>query len=188
MTRSGKTAPTIIPIVLSSALWILFTAQPSEVAGETLRFRPLGEPTADKAEAARKINELMLFEGRLYLGHGDWYKNSGPTDVISYDFAKKKFVKEHTVQDEAIHRYRRYGKRLFLPGTDATESWEFGNLYVHSASAWKKYRTIPRGLHVFDFAEYAGRWYVATGSYFSNFRDYSLFLVETQSHATTSRA
>jgi hypothetical protein len=53
--------------------------------------------------------------------------------------------------------YRRYGNRLFLPGTYSTESWEFGNLYVHKASGWKKYRTIPRGLHVFDSAEYAGR-------------------------------
>jgi hypothetical protein len=149
---------------------IVLAVQTGEVSAETLQFQPLGKPTADKAEAARKINELMFFEGRLYLGHGDWFKNSGPTDVISYDFSKQKFVKEHTVQDEAIHRYRHYGNRLFLPGTDATESWEFGNLYVYEASAWKKHRTIPRGLHVFDFAEYGGRWFVATGSYFNDIK------------------
>jgi len=148
----------------------IFTAQAAEVSAETLQFRALGQPTADKVETARKINELKFFEGRLYLGHGDWFKNSGPTDVISYDFTKKMFVKEHTVQDEAIHRYRHYGNRLFLPGTDATESWEFGNLYVFDASAWKKYRTIPKGLHVFDFAEYGGKWYVATGSFFNDIK------------------
>jgi len=152
------------------AFWIVFTAQPGAVSGAALRFRPLGRPTADKVETARKIHELMFFEGRLYLGHGDWHKNSGPTDVIYYDFAKKKFAKEHTVEEEAILRYRQYGKRLFLPGADTTESWEFGNLYVREASSWKKYRTIPRGLHVFDFAEYAGRWYVATGSYFNDIK------------------
>ena len=84
------------------------------------------------------------------------------------DFAKQEFVKEYTVDEEAIVRYRRYGNRLYLPGTDSRESWEFGNLYVHEASGWKKYRTIPRGMHVFDFAEFAGRWYVATGSYFGD--------------------
>ncbi|MBT6155602.1 MAG: hypothetical protein HOH82_13165, partial [Planctomycetaceae bacterium] len=152
------------------ALAVTITAQLQQVSAETLQFQPLGKPTEKKAENARKINELKFFEGRLYLGHGDWFKNSGPTDVISYDFSKQKFVKEHTVQDEAIHRYRQYGNRLFLPGTDATESWEFGNLYVHEASAWKKHRTIPRGLHVFDFAEYDGRWFVGTGSYFNDTR------------------
>lgn len=152
------------------ALFIALIVPSQELSGETLKFRLFGQPTIDKVEAARKINELFFFEGRLYVGHGDWFKNTGPTDVISYDFSKRKFVKEHTVDEEAIHRYRHYGNRLFLPGTDATEGWEFGNLYIHDASAWKKYRTIPGGLHVFDFAEYAGRWYVATGSYFSDIK------------------
>ncbi len=152
------------------ALWFVLTAQPGDVPGETLRIRPLGRPTADKADVARKINELILFEDRLYLGHGDWHKNTGSTDVIYYDFGHQEFVKEFTVDEEAIVRYRRYGNRLFLPGTDSTESWEFGNLYVHEVSGWKKYRTIPRGLHVFDFAQYAGRWYVATGSNFGDLK------------------
>ncbi|MHC4181063.1 MAG: hypothetical protein ACYSWU_26500, partial [Planctomycetota bacterium] len=152
------------------ALWLVLAAHPKEIPGETLRSRPLGKPTADKGEAAAKINELMIFENRLYLGHGDWHKNTGSTDVIYYDFSKQEFVKEFTVDEEAIVRYRRYGNRLFLPGVDSTESWEFGNLYVHEASGWRKYRTIPRGVHVFDFAEYAGRWYVATGSNFGDLK------------------
>ncbi len=113
---------------------------------------------------------MKLDQDRLYLGHGDWFKNSGPTDVIYYDFEQKTFVKEFTVQDEAIARYRQFGDRLFLPGVDSTESWEFGNLYVHGESRWKKLRTVPRGLHVFDFAEHAGRWYVATGSNFGDLK------------------
>jgi len=151
-----------------AALWFAFVAQPIEVPGETLRVSSLGQPTADKRVAARKINELMLFEDRLYLGHGDWFKNTGPTDVIYYDFARREFIKEYTVDEEAIVRYRRYGNRLYLPGTDSKESWEFGSLYVHEASGWKKHRTIPRSVHVFDFAEFAGRWYVATGGYFGD--------------------
>jgi len=151
-------------------LWFASTARSEEAAGETLRIRSLGQPTADRGKVARKINELMLFEDRLYLGSGDWLKNTGPTDVIYYDFDQREFVKEFTVDEEAVVRYRQYGNRLFLPGSDSTESWEFGNLYVRGSSGWKKYRTIPRGLHVFDFAEYAGRWYVATGSNFGDLK------------------
>ena len=152
------------------ALWIVLTAQPKEIPGETLRSQVLGRPTADKGAVGGRINELMIFEDRLYLGHGDWHRNTGVTDVVYYDFRQQEFVKEFTVDDEAVVRYRRYGNRLFLPGTDSTESWEFGNLYVHDAQGWKKHRTIPRGLHVFDFAEYGGRWYVATGSNFGNLK------------------
>ena len=162
MRLSSRSASIIV------ALWFAATALLGEARGELLRFRPLGQPTAAKEEAARKINELMLFQDRLYLGHGDWFKDTGPTDVIYYDFAQQKFVNEYTVDEEAIVRYRRYGNRLYLPGADSTESWEFGNLYVHEGSGWKKHRTIPRGLHVFDFAEFADRWYVATGSNFGD--------------------
>lgn len=168
VARSDRRWQCLIKAGLLLALWIVSTSHSAEAADKSLHFRVLGQPTADKPETARKINDLMLFDGRLYLGHGDWFKNSGPTDVMYCDIVTQKFVNEFTVDDEAIVRYRRHGNRLFVPGTDATESWEFGNLYVREASAWKKFRTIPRGLHVFDFAEHAGRWYVATGSYFND--------------------
>ena len=129
-----------------------------------------------------KLEVHIKAGNRLYLGHGDWLKDTGSTDIIYYDFGQQKFVKEFTADEEAIVRYRRCGNRLILPGIDSTESWEFGNLYVHKASGWKKHRTIPRGLHVFDFAEYAGRWYVATGS---NFGDLKTGNQSTPSHAKT---
>ncbi|MCA9031991.1 MAG: hypothetical protein KDA66_14345, partial [Planctomycetaceae bacterium] len=165
MAPTGKTRTAQASILL--AFWVVLSAQPN-LAAETLQFRSLGQPTANKVEAARKINELKIVDRRLYLGHGDWFKNTGPTDVIYFDFDKQEFVTEYTVDEEAIQRYRLYGNRLFLPGTDSTESGEFGNLYVRDASTWKKYRTIPRGLHVFDFAEFNSRWFVATGSYFND--------------------
>jgi hypothetical protein len=170
--RPGRNLLRWLPIRagIPAAAWLFSFVQPREVSGGSFQFQPLGKPTANRVEAARKINVLTLFQSRLYLGHGDWHKNTGPTDVIYYDIEGKKFATEYRVEEEAIVRYRRNGKRLFLPGTDSTESWEFGNLYVHEDSAWKKHRTIPRGLHVFDFAEHDGRWYVATGSYFDSIK------------------
>ena len=159
-----------VPPALLLTLCFASTTHAQDKPPQQLQFQPLGQPTAHKPESARQIRELKLYQNRLYLGHGDWFKNSGPTDVIYYDFAQKKFVNEFTVQDEAIARYRQFGNRLFLPGVDSTESWEFGNLYVHEESRWKKLRTVPRGLHVFDFAEHAGRWYVATGSNFGDLK------------------
>jgi hypothetical protein len=49
---------------------------------------------------------------------------------------------------------------------DATESWDFGNVYVKAPSPgeWKKHRNLTRGLHVFDAAAFGGAWYVCTGN------------------------
>jgi hypothetical protein len=134
--------------------------------GSVLRVTLLGRPTEKLVEPARKINDLIVFQSRLYLGHGDWNVNTGPTDVIYFDVDAKKFVTEFTVDEEAIDHYRQYDDELFVPGVDATESWELGNLYVRRADGWTKLRSIPNGIHVLDFAKFCGRWYVATGSFF----------------------
>jgi len=132
---------------------------------QSLEISVIGRPTADMQEAARGINELSLYQNRLYIGYGDWSKNTGPTDVIYYDSDTKTFVTEFTVDEEAIVRYRQYGERLFLPGVDSKESWDLGNLYVRNEAGWRKLRSVPRGVHVLDFAVYRERWYAATGSY-----------------------
>lgn len=128
-------------------------------------FHSLGTPTADKREEARGICELRIWRDRLYLGHGDYGVNTGATDVIYFDLSEKDFHTEFTVQDEAIVRYCEVEGRLVIPGVDATESWDFGNVYVkHDAdSPWIKHRKLPRAVHVFDVAAYKGDWYAATG-------------------------
>lgn len=130
------------------------------VQGEALKLSLLCKPTADKVPAARKINVLFLDGKRLYIGHGDYVINTGPTDILSYDLVSGKLTKEGVVDDEAIVRYRRLGDQLVIPGVDATEDWSFGNVYFRQGESWVKRRTLPRSVHVFDIAECDGRWFV----------------------------
>jgi len=54
-----------------------------------------------------------------------------------------------------------------VPGADATEDWNFGNVYLNNLNnpgQWKKYRTIPKGLHIFDMTFYQGKLYCSSGS------------------------
>ena len=90
----------------------------------------------------------------------DYGVNTGPTDVVYYDFDKNEFVKELTVQEEAIVDYRVLDGKLVIPGVDSTESWNKGNLYVRGDGGWIKYRTVPYGVHVFDAVSWRDRWYV----------------------------
>ena len=67
-----------------------------------LELSSIGLPTAEKEKDGRKINALRVFDGKLYLGHGDAVVNTGPTDVMYYNFETEEFTTEFTVDDEAM--------------------------------------------------------------------------------------
>lgn len=136
-----------------------------------LKLSSVGFPTAEKQKDAWKIIELKIFNGKLYLGHGDATVNTGPTDVIYFDLKTEKFVTEFTVEDEAIHKYQIVDGKLVIPGVDATEEWELGNIYVLTDSGWTKHRSLTHGIHVFEVASFNKKWYAATGSYFEFGKD-----------------
>ncbi|MDD3803478.1 MAG: hypothetical protein PHW02_03705 [bacterium] len=155
--------------VFLCAIVILFIC--SFASGETLKSLFFGNPVADMTEPARKINELCLFNNRLYIGYGDYGVNTGPTDVIYYDFGTKTWNKEFTVDDEAIVLYRIIDNKLFIPGVDACEKeneWDFGNYYELTDAGWKKHRTVPSAVHVFDIAKKDSTIYLATGEVIYN--------------------
>ena len=131
-----------------------------------LKLESIGYPTKDYTLSAQPIQEMKIFENRLYLGFGDATINTGPTDVLYYDLSSNTFEKEYTVQDEAISQYCVVDGKLAITGVDATEDWSYGNIYVKQDSGWVKHRTIPRGLHVFDLVEQDSLWYAGTGSVF----------------------
>ncbi len=112
---------------------------------------------------ARSIWDMHTFEGRIYLGGGDLAHNSGPTEVwsLSDSGAVADLQLEIVVDDEMVVQFRDYDGTLFIPGHDATESWELGNFYLKQAGVWQKRRTIPGGLHVFDIALLEDKLYAA---------------------------
>jgi hypothetical protein len=104
---------------------------------------------------ARNVWDLQAFEGRLYIGAGNSSNigpavNAGPVPVIRFDPATGLFEKEFTVDDEQIDIYRVLNGRLYIPGHDPRESWEFGNFYRLEDDGWAKHRTIRRTVHTYD--------------------------------------
>lgn len=143
----------------------------SQTSGETLKATLFASPVSDKVEAARKINELCLYNGRLYIGHGDYGVNTGPTDVIYYDFNTKEWNREFTVDEEAIIIYKVIDSTLYIPGVDACEDeneWAFGNYYELTSKGWLKHRTVPNAVHVFDIAKADSSVFLATGEVIGN--------------------
>jgi hypothetical protein len=138
-------------------------------------FEPLGNPgmhqypLADERDArARTVHALQAHEGRIYVGTGEWADNRGPVTIWSFlppaAAEQARLDSAFTVDDESVDRFRVIDGILFVPGIDAMEPWDLGNLYSKDHGGWKKYRTIPNGVHVLDVASFSGRLYVTTGT------------------------
>lgn len=132
-----------------------------------IKFEKLCSPLQEKRIEAQKVNELFIYDNRLYIGYGDATINTGPTDIMYYDLKDNTVHTQFSVDDEEISVFRMYEKTLFVPGIDATEDWELGNIYMMEGDTWKKKRTIPNGIHVFDILMHQGILYCATGTFFN---------------------
>ena len=116
----------------------------------------------------RAIHDLVVYEGRLYLGYGDATYNLGRVTPIEMRYFKSpastSITKEFTTQEEHLEAYRILDGDLVMAGIDATEDAWLGNVYVKpSGKAWFKSRTLKQGVHVHDCVSFGGAWY-AVGS------------------------
>jgi hypothetical protein len=113
----------------------------------------LGNPLLDDGLKNRALNvwDLQAFEGKIYLGGGSTVANVGPINVWAYDPSNKKFVKEFTVQEEAIEHYRVFGDRLYIPAADPTQGNRTKFYLRQSDGQWLKYASeVVELAHVRD--------------------------------------
>jgi len=118
---------------------------------------------------ARNIWDLQVFEGRLYLEHGNSRNsppapNAGPIEVWSYSPEEGAFTPEFRLSDHKIDHYCVIEGRLYIPGNDATESWDFGNYYRLEETGWKKVRNLVDAIHCLDLYGFSGKVFAALGA------------------------
>lgn len=150
MRRSPQALRLAVPLAAAFSVAACSPRSPAppqaELAGD-----PLGAWRATSEQAyARNLWDLQTYRGRLYLGYGDAITNTGPTDVIAFDPARRVFEHETTLPEEAILTYHVFGDRLFVPGADAVDS-DDGALYVRDAAGWTP-MPLPQAAHVLDVA------------------------------------
>ena len=118
---------------------------------------------------ARNIWDMQYYNGKIYLGAGNSSNyhpapNSGRVYVVSLNTKTNRFNYEYKVAEEQIDKYEVYDQKLYISGHDATQKWTFGNIYEKDGfKKWKKYRTIPKALHIYDLLKLKDRYYVAVG-------------------------
>ncbi|MCP4402327.1 MAG: hypothetical protein GY801_34105 [bacterium] len=105
---------------------------------------------------ARNIWDLQVYNNRLYLGAGNSSNvgtapNAGPVPLLFWNPDTRRFQQEFMVNDEQIDRYVVLDDQLVIPGHDARQNWTYGNVYrLQPGAYWRKFRTIPGALHVYD--------------------------------------
>jgi hypothetical protein len=124
---------------------------------------------------ARSVWCLRTFQGRVFVGLGDWGKNRGPIPLWSFapdsdpalairygryaftagDSPRLLFTEEYVVNEHSIERYHVWGDRLVVPGVDGLkeagpDGIAFANVYIREKGHWRKLSTLPRTVHVLD--------------------------------------
>lgn len=101
----------------------------------------LGNPLRNDGITGRALNvwDLQAFGQKIYIAGGSTVTNAGPINVWAYDPSSQKFVKEYTVDEEAIEHYKVFNEQLYIPAADPT----VGDLHkfyrLKANSQWQKY-------------------------------------------------
>lgn len=116
----------------------------------------LGSPSAENMKTITGYNpaDLIIEDGVVYIGAGDYSANTGPTTIWGYDIENTQWFQSARVAEQAIQRFVRIGDQVMAPGIDAVQGWELGNYYVLDNRDWKQLRKIPHALHVYDIVKY----------------------------------
>ena len=116
----------------------------------------LGNPLSQDGKKGRALNiwDLQVFNNKIYLAGGSTVSNSGPINVWAYDPTINSFIKEYTVDEEAIEHYKVFGNQLYIPAADPRNS-DHNKYYRHNIdNIWHKYTSESVKLaHVRDLIQ-----------------------------------
>lgn len=112
---------------------------------------------------SRSVWDMKIYDNKLFIGGGDYDKNTGPVPVYYYDIPNQEWVMSGKIPDEQIERYFIINDTLVIPGCDPKQDWKFGNIYQYETSSWVTNRSIPGGIHQFDLAEYKDMIFAGLG-------------------------
>ncbi|MCX6051258.1 MAG: hypothetical protein NTZ60_01985 [Campylobacterales bacterium] len=116
---------------------------------------------------ARNVWDMQVYNNHLYFGIGN-SANTGPSQNVGpvplYQYNGTLFTNEYTVDEEEIDLFKVYNNTLYIPGLDATQSWDYGNVYTKVLdNNWRKDRTVPKALHIMDLVLYDNKIFAALG-------------------------
>ena len=132
------------------------------------KYTSLGLPAEThypKNRLARCAWDMTIYNGRLYVGCGDYTKNSGASPVLSCPLNDLgNWSVDTMIPDEQVGRFININGVLTIPGYDPLQVPEYGSYYECINGKWVQQEKLPFGWHNFDIAWFQGRMYAAIGA------------------------
>lgn len=116
------------------------------------------------------ITGVFAMRDRLLFLDSPLPAGSDGGEVYIWDPVRGQARRVLQVAEQGVVYIRGNAGSLFIPGPDATESWDFGNVYrsMDAGDHWTKLRTVPNAVHVWDLGFWRGGTYACTGSVKNN--------------------
>ena len=108
------------------------------------------QAAAQPTVTGRALTTLCPWHGKLYVGYGDYQRNTGPIDVTAWDPARGEFTRMHTSDTEAIYNYRAIGDSLYAPATDRRDRADYA-----VGEPWRDENPVTVA-HAYDMATFDG--------------------------------
>lgn len=120
----------------------------------------LAPAAAQPTTWGREIHALCPWNGKLYMGYGDYDQNTGPIVITSYDPTTRAFANAWTSRTESIEVFRPLMDRLYVPAIDPIRTRDPVFSVCDAAGQWNDGRiNMPGGetiTHAYDMATLTG--------------------------------
>lgn len=124
---------------------------------------------------AREVQDLHVYNGKIYTAGGDWgaFSNQGPVPVFAIDPATGNFTNEYEAGTELITDFKTFSDgRLWAGSVDMRESHEHAGHFFRRETdgTWTNLTSCISGhngvtanyaAHIWDIAEFGGKFFTA---------------------------
>lgn len=155
----------LISAILISCLIVPVGAE-EEINSVGCKVTNLGMPSSkvirvgEGYDYARSVWDMTVYNGKLYIGSGDYNTNSGShygrSNIWSCDLKNDKWTSEKNIAEEAVNRFRIIDGDLCFVGMDAMSNGKYENYfrYYKDEGKWRVRDVLPDYvMHNFDLLE-----------------------------------
>lgn len=112
--------------------------------------------------ASRSIKTLKEYDGKIFMGLGDWNDNTGPAKILYYDTTDGKIKTSGTINDEAVQNFSIIDDKIYTTGCDPRHNWGYGSYYIYNKeeNKWDEHKKNNGWIHVFDIVEFKDKLFM----------------------------
>lgn len=106
--------------------------------------------------ASRGIKALKAYNGKIFMGLGDWNDNTGPVKILYYDTGDGKIKTSGKILDEAVENFEIINGNLYTTGCDPKAGWGYGSYYTYNEAEnkWDQHENNNGWVHVLTIKQF----------------------------------